>query len=448
MKIIFQRCRFMTLLLAFLVSLQAWSEDTSSIRTINVATAGQLSSLLPQDERSYVQKLTITGNLNGTDFNVIRPMCTDMNLQILDLSGANIVSGGESYFTNYSTDYYTKDNELGASLFDGCKKLETITLPNSITTIGQCAFWYCTNLKTMIIGSEVTDIRPGLWGHCDMLTDVQLLNNQNFHLENGILYDKNYTKIIAAMLTYNYGDLTIRSGVKEIQYNAFSECSKLTSVKFPSSVTTIGTTAFEYTGITSVTFTSNITSIGSFAFSGNKNLKEVDLRPLPLTTLEYGLFMTSKLEVVYLPKNLTNLEQSVFSSTPLRHIFVYGDTPPSLYDFGSSSPTFNGVETTTCVLHVPTGTVDLYKAATGWKEFSNIVENQDKEAYAALSDEGKTVTFYYDTQKASRSGVVEINNKSLNYNETNAYGTATTAVFDASFADQPALLIGSIDVPT
>ena len=137
MKIIFQRCRFMTLLLVFLVSLQAWSENTSSIRTVNVATAGQLSSLLPQDERSYVQDLTITGKLNGTDFNVIRSMCTDMNLRILNLSGANIVSGGESYFTNYSTDYYTKDNELGYGLFDGCKKLETITLPNSITTIGE-----------------------------------------------------------------------------------------------------------------------------------------------------------------------------------------------------------------------------------------------------------------------------------------------------------------------
>ena len=59
---------------------------------------------------------------------------------------------------------------------------------------------------------------------------------------------------------------------------------------------------------------------------------------------------------------------------------------------------------------------------------------QEKEAYAALSDDN-TVTFYYDTQKGSRSGVVEINKKSLSYGESNAYGTATTAVFDPSFAD-------------
>lgn len=54
------------------------------------------------------------------------------------------------------------------------------------------------------------------------------------------------------------------------------------------------------------------------------------------------------------------------------------------------------------------------------------------QAYAALSDDGKTVTFYYDTQKFDRTGVVEINQI---FRETNNYGTATTAVIDASFAD-------------
>ena len=58
---------------------------------------------------------------------------------------------------------------------------------------------------------------------------------------------------------------------------------------------------------------------------------------------------------------------------------------------------------------------------------------QAKEAYAALSQDGKTVTFYYDTQKGSRSGMVEISN-TQEYMQ-NPYGAATTAVFDASFAD-------------
>ena len=56
---------------------------------------------------------------------------------------------------------------------------------------------------------------------------------------------------------------------------------------------------------------------------------------------------------------------------------------------------------------------------------------QEKEAYAALSEDGLTVTFYYDDQKDSRSGVKQIQK---DYRDT-GYRNATTAVFDASFAD-------------
>lgn len=56
------------------------------------------------------------------------------------------------------------------------------------------------------------------------------------------------------------------------------------------------------------------------------------------------------------------------------------------------------------------------------------------EPYAVLSDEGQTVTFYYDDQKASRGGI-DINNSAIPYGSSSPYGTATTAVFDASFAD-------------
>ena len=58
----------------------------------------------------------------------------------------------------------------------------------------------------------------------------------------------------------------------------------------------------------------------------------------------------------------------------------------------------------------------------------------EPEPYAVLSSNGKTVTFYYDGQKASRGGI-DINNSSIEYGDSSPYGTATTAVFDASFAD-------------
>lgn len=441
MNYFYQReCPFVLLVLMMLVVTPLYAIDTSDTRTINVATAGKLGTLLPEAERQYVVNLTLTGKLNGTDFNILRSMATDQKLQTLDLKGANIVSGGASYYTNYGTNYYTKNNEFGYSLFNGCKKIQKIVLPNSLVTIGQCAFWYCSNLKTLVIGSKVTSIEPGLWGGCSKLTDIQL-NSSSFHYVNGILYDKNYSIIIAAIQAQDYGDMTIRSGVKEIQYNAFAFCSKMTSLTFPSSVTKIGDTAFEYTGISSVSFTSAITSIGSFAFSGCKNLKEIDLTPLKITSLGYGLFMTSNIEIAYLPKTLKEMKQAVFYKAPLKHIFAYTATPATMYDLTTSSPTFENVDVENCTVHVPQGKVNTYKAAAGWKDFKYITDSQEiesltDEAYAVYTDDG-TLTFYYDKQKNSRSGTkYELNTG------TNSPGWYTDhcqdikkAVFTSSFAN-------------
>ena len=57
-----------------------------------------------------------------------------------------------------------------------------------------------------------------------------------------------------------------------------------------------------------------------------------------------------------------------------------------------------------------------------------------QEAYVALSDDGQTATFYYDTQKQSRTGVVEINHGQLQSFQQNPYGLAQTVVIDESFA--------------
>lgn len=66
-----------------------------------------------------------------------------------------------------------------------------------------------------------------------------------------------------------------------------------------------------------------------------------------------------------------------------------------------------------------------------------VIGAPEPETYAVLSDDGKSVTFYYDTEKQSRQGAMEINNKNRSYADgnPNPYGTAVTATFDASFAD-------------
>lgn len=319
------------------------------------------------------------------------------------------------------------------------KKLQKVVLPNSLTQIGSSVFYSCSDLRTMVIGSKVTSIGSGLFWRCTQLSSVQINNNPNFHLANGILYNKDYSFIIAAVPTYNFGNLTFRSSVKYIQTSAFACCSKLTNVTIPTSVTEIMSYVFAETGISSVTFHSSITRLYSDAFEGCKNLKQVDLRQTNITSLDWGVFDNSGLEVVYLPKKMTELKQYAFAHNPLKHIFAYTDTPATMYDFNSSYASFKNVNTNTCVVHVPRGKVNTYKAAAGWKEFQYITDSQEiesvKEAYAVYTDNG-TLTFYYDNQKDSRDGVKYSLNMGTNYPGwyTEHRKDIKKGVFNSSFA--------------
>ena len=90
--------------------------------TVNVEKAGTLSEQIGDDMKYQITSLKVTGQLNGTDFVLLRDMAginldnvpTDGKLATLDLSEADIVAGGEAYYTDFvtNTDYYTADSEV------------------------------------------------------------------------------------------------------------------------------------------------------------------------------------------------------------------------------------------------------------------------------------------------------------------------------------------------
>ena len=161
-----------------------------SQKTVKISKAGDLSILLLDWEKENIEELSVIEQINGSDFNIIRDMATNKNLSFIDLSKTNIVNGGDYYYASYST----KNNEFGYSLFNGCEKLKKIILPKTIEEIGEFAFWFCSNLISLVINSKVKSIKPDIWGGCGKLNDVKIINNSNFHFENSILYDKNYNK--------------------------------------------------------------------------------------------------------------------------------------------------------------------------------------------------------------------------------------------------------------
>jgi len=336
------------------------------VRTVNINKAGKLSILLSDWEKKNIEEIKIIGQMNGSDFKIIRDMATNNKLSFIDLSETNIVNGGNNYRYGYST----KKDEFGYSLFFGCEKFEKIILPKTIEEIGIYSFLGCSNLTSLIIYSKVKNIKPGIWGGCNKLNDVKIIDNSNFHFEDSILYDKNYTKIIAALQTGCYGDLTIKEGIKEIQYHAFAGCKSLTSVILPSTLTKIGNTSFDSCGIESIIFNKNIEALDSYAFGGCNQLKEVKIK-----TLEYGIFSNYNLETIYLPKLLIKMKEIVFINNPLKNIFCYSNNPSDLFDFSTKDATFKNVDIKKCIVHVPKGKTNIYKESKGWNDFNSIIDD-------------------------------------------------------------------------
>ena len=143
-------------------------------------------------------------------------------------------------------DYYTK------SAFRGCSGLTSVTIPNTVTSIGQYAFFGCTGLTSVTIPNSVKYICSGAFKNCNSLTSVHIADlaswckisfgNYNHDVnESNPLYYAHHMFLNGAEVE----NLVVPNGVKEIKSYAFSGCTGLTSVSIPNSVTSIGDYAFD-----------------------------------------------------------------------------------------------------------------------------------------------------------------------------------------------------------
>ncbi|MBO7141221.1 MAG: leucine-rich repeat protein [Prevotella sp.] len=159
--------------------------------------------------------------------------------------------------------------------FFRCKNLNSITIPNSVKTIGSSAFNGCTGLTSVTIPKSVTSIgNDNPFGGCSGLTSIKVESGNTYFDSrnscNAIIKKQNSELISGCMNT------VIPYGVKSIGSYAFLNCSGLTSITIPNSVTSIGTAAFYgCSGLTSVTIPNSVTSIGSYTFYNCSNLASV-----------------------------------------------------------------------------------------------------------------------------------------------------------------------------
>ena len=170
---------------------------------------------------------------------------------------------------------------IGGYAFASQPSLTSITLPNSVTTVGPYAFRHDTGLETVDLGSGVTDLGRWAFHDCTSLT--------------GIVIPEGVTSIGKATFfgADSLASVTISPNVTAIGPYAFSGTA-LTSVSIPNSVTTIWNSAFRgISALTSASVGSGVTSLGNYAFASSANLGQVTFAGNSPTTVSVNIFHAS-----------------------------------------------------------------------------------------------------------------------------------------------------------
>jgi hypothetical protein len=153
----------------------------------------------------------------------------------------------------------------------------SVTIPNSITSIGGGAFAYCTNRTSVIIPGSVTSIGDhAFWLYSGLTAFTVAESNIVYSAEDGILYNKAKTTIISVPGAKSGVLNNLPSTLTSIGDFAFYNCSGLINVTIPGGVTSFGSEAFsDCSALTSVTIPGSVTSIESYTFSRCSSLTSV-----------------------------------------------------------------------------------------------------------------------------------------------------------------------------
>ena len=177
---------------------------------------------------------------------------------------------------------------IGNNAFKGAKSLQSITIPNSVTSIGDSAFG-ASALQSITIPDSVTSIGDS-----------------------------------AFVGAKNLQSVTIPNSVTSIGDDAFRSAISLESITIPDSVTSIGNYAFASSGLQSITIPDSVTSIGNYAFKGAKSLQSITIGD-SVTSIGNGAFSNSGLQSITIPDSVTSIGDYAFDHATSLESIIIGD---------------------------------------------------------------------------------------------------------------------------
>lgn len=357
MKSLITKRQLLFVILVLLCGINPIYADTSKKLYVN---CGNLSDLLPERERFKITDLTLSGQLDIRDLEVIRQMggCRESyesryngHLRYLDLSNAEFVSGGT--FGTYADDYFrTSDLNDGSGdyLFSDMKSLHTIKLPNSMEIMGQYLFVGCESLTSVTLPKSLKTLPDRTFSSCfnqnDNLTSILIDDSNPYYSSDGsALFDKYKTKMFFAVKSLR--EYAIPSSVSEIIQEAFYNCRHLKTLVLPLRLKSVNghhfsncdslysisvdeknpylcsdgsalynkdksELVFVYHTVRKMSIPSSVTKIGDYAFYNCTNLTSIEL-PSGVTEIgDYAFYNCTNLSSLTLPSGVKEIGFSAF----------------------------------------------------------------------------------------------------------------------------------------
>ncbi len=211
--------------------------------------------------------------------------------------------------------------KIGDNAFLNCKSLVSINIPSGVTEIGTAAFYGCESLKSFTVPAKVKNIGLTSFERCLSLENIYVDSANQYYTDiNGVLYSKDLKTLYQYPAGKVGSSYVIPNTVTAVTEGAFAN-NTLKSVTIPDSVTTIGKDAFGWSTLEEIVIPDSVTEIGNWAFCGCTQLKSAKLSKNTLV-LPNLLFYNTALESLKIPEGVTTINKKAFSNTNLKSAIV------------------------------------------------------------------------------------------------------------------------------